>query len=138
MKRFLFLIATFVVFQIPHPLFALSQKGFEALNTFTKILHYVEKDYVEPADEKKLINGAIRGMLSTLDPHTVYLSPKVYSHLKADTSGTFGGVGLEITVRDGWVTVVSPIEGSPALKAGIQPGDRILKINGQSSKGMDL
>lgn len=138
MKRFLFLITTLAIFQISHPLFALSQKGFEALNTFTKILHYVEKDYVEPADEKKLIHGAIRGMLSTLDPHTVYLSPKVYGHLKADTSGTFGGVGLEITVRDGWVTVVSPIEGSPALKAGIKPGDRILKINGQSSKGMDL
>lgn len=119
-------------------LLALSEEGFKTLNIFTKILHYVEQDYVEPVDEKRLLQGAIRGMLVTLDPHSVYLTPSVYKHLKADTSGTFGGVGLEITVRDGWVTVVSPVEGSPAQKAGIQPGDRILKINGQSTKGMDL
>ncbi len=138
MKRLLFLLTTLALFQTPLPLFALTEEGFETLNIFTKILHFVEKDYVEEADEKRLLQGAIRGMLSTLDPHSVYLSPSVYKHLKADTSGTFGGVGIEITVRDGWLTVVSPVEGSPAFKAGIQPGDRVLEINGKSTKGMDL
>lgn len=117
---------------------ALSDKGFETLNIFTKILHYVEEEYVEDVDEQKLLRGAIRGMLSSLDPHTVYLTPSVYENLKADTTGIFGGVGLEITVRDGWITVVSPLEGTPAAKAGILPWDRILQINGQSTKGMDL
>lgn len=138
MKRFFLFITAALLLQAPSKLFALSEKGFETLGVFTKILHYVEKDYVEAVDEEDLLHGAIRGMLSTLDPHTVYLSPKVYKHLKADTSGTFGGVGLEITVREGWVTVVSPIEGSPALKAGIRSGDRILKIDGKSTKGLDL
>lgn len=138
MKKFLIAISILIWLIPPIPLFALSEKGFEALDIFTKILHYVEKDYVESVDERRLIRGAIRGMLSTLDPHSVYLSPKIYKHLKADTSGIFGGVGLEITVRDGWVTVVSPVEGTPAAQAGIKPGDRILKINGKSTKGMDL
>lgn len=120
------------------PVFALSDEGFKKLELFSRILHYVETQYVEAPNEKRLLEGAIRGMLSTLDPHTVYLSPDVYKHLKDDTSGTFGGVGLEITVRDGWVTVVTPIDGSPAQTAGIHPGDRILKINGKPTKGMDL
>lgn len=117
---------------------ALTEKGYEALNTFTKILHHIEKDYVVQVDEKALLQGAIRGMLSNVDPHTVYLSPQIYKHLKDDTSGFFGGVGLEITARDDWITVVSPIEGSPAANAGVKPQDRILKINGKSTKGKDL
>ncbi len=117
---------------------SLTSKGFETLNIFSKILHYVENEYVEPVEEQRLLRGAIRGMLSSLDPHTVYLSPEIYKELKADTSGIFGGVGLEITVRDGWVTVVAAVEGTPASQAGIQSGDRILKINGKSTKEMDL
>lgn len=138
MKKFFAFVVGFLLFQSPSRSFALTEEGFEALNVFSKILFYVEKDYVENVDEKELLQGAIRGMLSTLDPHSVYLSPKVYKHLKADTSGTFGGVGLEITTRDGWITVVSPVEGSPAMKMGVLPSDRILKINGKSTKGMDL
>lgn len=138
MKKFFAFVVGFLLFQSPSRSFALTKEGFEALNVFSKILFYVEKDYVENVDEKELLQGAIRGMLSTLDPHSVYLSPKIYKHLKADTSGTFGGVGIEITIRDGWITVVSPVEGSPAMKMGVLPSDRILKINGKSTKGMDL
>lgn len=138
MKRILILAASLLLSQMSGKSFALTEEGFQTLNIFTKILHYVEKDYVEEVDEKELLQGAIRGMLNVLDPHSVYLTPKIYKHLRDDTSGTFGGVGLEITVRDGWITVVSPVEGSPAQKAGVQPGDRILKISGKSTKGMDL
>lgn len=138
MKKYLLLAAVLLAINQPAKLFALSEKGFEALNIFTKVLYYVENDYVEAIDEERLLHGAIRGLLSSLDPHTVYLSPAIYKHLKADTSGIFGGVGLEITIRDGWVTVVTPLEGTPAFHSGIQPGDRILQINGQSTKGMDL
>ena len=133
-----FLFAAFFAALFGAPVQALTEKGFEALNTFTKILHHIENDYVTEVDQEKLLQGAIRGMLSSVDPHTVYLSPEIYKHLKDDTSGVFGGVGLEITVRDGWITVISPIEGTPAFAAGIQSGDRILKINEKPTKGNDL
>lgn len=133
MKKFFVFLLLFAT-----PAFALDDKGFETLNVFTKILNYVENDYVEKVDNQKLLRGAIRGMLSTLDPHTVYLAPEIYKELKADTSGIFGGVGLEVTVRGGWVTIVSAVDGTPAFRAGVQPGDRILKIDGRSTKEMDL
>ncbi|MBI5298681.1 MAG: S41 family peptidase [Deltaproteobacteria bacterium] len=134
-----FLVLVLGLWSIVHsPAFALTQKGYETLGIFSRVLHYVEEDYVESVDEQRLLRGAIRGMLQVLDPHTVYLSPDVYKELKADTSGIFGGVGLEITVRDGWITVVSGVEGTPAFKAGIQSGDRILRIDGKSTKEMDL
>lgn len=138
MKKIIFVATILIVMGFHTKGFSLSEKGFETINIFTKILHYVENDYVETVDEQRLLRGAIRGLLSSLDPHTVYLSPDIYKELRADTSGIFGGVGLEITVRDGWITVVAAVEGTPAYRAGIQPGDRILKINGRSTKEMDL
>lgn len=137
MKKFFALLLLFAAALAP-PSFALTQKGYETLTVFSKVLHYVENDYVEKVDEQKVLRGAIRGMLQVLDPHTVYLSPDVYKELKADTSGIFGGVGLEITVRDGWITVVSAVEGTPAYNSGIRSGDRILRIDGKSTKEMDL
>lgn len=117
---------------------ALSDKIYKSLETFTRIIEIVDKQYVEPVDEEELIEGAIRGMLSSLDPHTVYLPPRMYKDFKSDTTGKFGGIGIEITIRDDVLTVVSPIEDSPAFKAGIQSGDKIVKINGKSTKGMSL
>lgn len=119
-------------------LHALSDKIFAELETFTRIMEIVDKEYVDPIDEKSLVEGAINGMLSSLDPYTVYMPPKAYRDFKADTSGKFGGVGLEITIREGVLTVVSPIEGSPAALAGIKEGDRILKIDGAMTKNMTL
>jgi carboxyl-terminal processing protease len=117
---------------------ALQEKVYKSLDLFTKVLYLVEKDYVEETDGEELIYGAIKGMLGTLDPYSVFLTPDIYKELKVDTVGRFGGVGLEITLQQGILTVVSPIEDTPAARAGIKPGDRILKINGKSTKEMNL
>jgi carboxyl-terminal processing protease len=117
---------------------ALTEKGFKSLHIFTKVLSYIEDSYVDQVDEQKLVGGAIRGMLMTLDPHSVYMSPAVFRELKVDTSGRFDGVGIEVAIRDGVLTVIAPIKGSPADRAGVEPGDRILKINGETTEGLDL
>ncbi|MCE9625359.1 MAG: S41 family peptidase [Deltaproteobacteria bacterium] len=117
---------------------ALPEKIYKALDLFSKVLFIVEKDYVEPVDGQNLVYGAIKGMLGTLDPYTVFLTPDVYKELKVDTMGRFGGVGIEITLQNGVLTVVSPIEDSPAERAGVKSGDKIVKINGTITKGMNL
>jgi carboxyl-terminal processing protease len=108
--------------------------NFEYLDLFTKVLHFVQTNYVEEVDNKKLIEGAIKGMLATLDPHTVYLPADQFKEMQVDTSGKFGGLGIEITVQDGYLTVVTPIDDTPAFYAGVEPGDRILIIEDKAKK----
>jgi carboxyl-terminal processing protease len=105
---------------------------------FTEVLSYVEANYVEEVDPNKLVQGAIRGMLRTLDPHSSFMPPEVYREMQIETEGRFGGLGIEITIRDDILTVVSPIEGTPAFRAGIEPGDQIVKVDGESTKDMSL
>ncbi len=107
---------------------------YEQLDLFTKVLHYVQQNYVEEVDQKKLIEGAIKGMLSTLDPHTIFLPPDQFKEMQVDTSGKFGGLGIEITVTDGYLTVVTPIEDTPAFQAGIEAGDKIIQIEDKAKK----
>jgi carboxyl-terminal processing protease len=108
--------------------------SFEHLELFTKVLHYVQSNYVEKVDTKKLIEGAIKGMLSTLDPHTTYMPSEQFKEMQVDTSGKFGGLGVEITVTDGYLTVVTAIEDTPAFKAGVEPGDKIILIEDKVTK----
>ncbi|MFC1491650.1 S41 family peptidase [Nitrospinota bacterium] len=108
------------------------------LRTFTEVLSLVESSYVNEIEGKKLIRGAIRGMLRTLDPHTSYMSPEFYREMQVETSGRFGGLGIEITIRDSILTVVTPIEDTPAYRAGIKAGDRIVQIEGKNTKEMNL
>ena len=108
--------------------------NFEYLDVFTKVLHFVQQNYVEEVDTKKLMEGAIKGMLSTLDPHTVYLPPEQFKEMQVDTSGKFGGLGIEITITDGYLTVVTPIDDTPAWRMGIEPGDKIVKIEDKAKK----
>lgn len=136
-KKFIF--AGFVAsILIPATSYALTEKGYRSLHQLTKIMRYVEENYVSQVDEENMIRGAIRGMLGTLDPHTVYMSPEIYRELKVDTSGRFDGVGIEVAIRDGWLTVVSPVKGSPADEAGIAAGDKIVKINGHPTRDLNL
>ncbi|MCK4378991.1 MAG: PDZ domain-containing protein, partial [Deltaproteobacteria bacterium] len=111
---------------------------YENIKKFTDVLSLVQKYYVESVDSKKLIYGSIKGMLSDLDPHSSFMPPEMFKEMQVETQGSFGGLGIEITIRDGVLTVVSPIEDTPAFKAGIKAGDRILKINDELSKNMTL
>jgi len=117
---------------------AVGRQDYESLESFSNILSIVKKNYVEDVETKNLVNGAINGMLSSLDPHSAYLTPDLYKDLQSDTQGRFGGLGIEITVKGGILTVVSPIEDTPAFKAGIQPGDQIFKIEDEFTKDMSL
>src|SRR5215510_8272990 len=117
---------------------AVPRQDYESLEAFTNILSIVKKNYVEDVETKNLVNGAINGMLNSLDPHSAYLTPDLYKELQSDTQGRFGGLGIEITVKGGILTVVSPIEDTPAAKAGIKPGDQIFKIEEEFTKDMSL
>jgi carboxyl-terminal processing protease len=117
---------------------AVPKESYEGLETFTNILTIIQKNYVDEVSTKQLIEGAITGMLTALDPHSAYLTPDLYRELQVDTKGSFGGLGIEITHRNGVLTVVSPIDGTPAYRSGIKAGDQILKIDGEFTKDMTL
>ena len=114
------------------------ENTYERLKVFSEILSLIESSYVEPVESKALIEGAIRGMVKALDPHTSYLPPEAFREMQVETSGKFGGLGIEISMRNGVLTVISPIDGTPAFNAGIQAGDKIIKIEGNSTLDMTL
>src|SRR5512136_547354 len=117
---------------------ALPNSMYEDLKVFTDVIGYIQKDYVEETKSKDLIHGAIKGMLGTLDPHSAFMPPNAYKEMQEETRGRFEGLGIEITVKDGILTVVSRIEDTPAFKAGIMAGDQIIKIEGDSTKNFTL
>jgi carboxyl-terminal processing protease len=108
------------------------------LQTFTKVLNLIQQYYVEEVDSRKLLYGAIKGMLRELDPHTNFMPADIYKEFESETSGEFGGLGIEISVQSGILTIISPIEDAPAWEAGIKSGDKIVGINGTSTKGLSL
>lgn len=110
----------------------------EELRAFTDVYARIKSDYVEPVDDKKLIDLAINGMVSGLDPHSAYLDAEGFKDLQVGTQGEFGGLGIEVGMEDGFVKVVSPIEDTPAYKAGVKPGDLIIKLDDTPVKGMSL
>jgi carboxyl-terminal processing protease len=114
------------------------QKIYENLEVFANVLSIVQDSYVEEIDSEEVIQGAIKGMLNTLDPHSSYLKPEDFKELQVETKGSFSGIGIEITLKDDMLTVVSPIEGTPAFEAGLQAGDKIIKIGDEFTKDMDL
>jgi carboxyl-terminal processing protease len=117
---------------------ALAPLPLDELKTFAEVFSRIQQDYVEPVDNKKILEDAIQGMLSGLDPHSAYLDPEGYKEIRIGTEGQFGGLGIEVTMENGFVKVVTPIEDTPAAKAGLLTGDLIVRINKESVKGLSL
>jgi len=111
---------------------------YKKLELFEAALSIVRSDYVEQPQAEQLVYGALKGMLSTLDPYSQFLDPDSYNELKVDTEGQFGGLGIEITIKDDLLTIISPIDDTPAYQAGLQPADRIVKIDGQVTRGITV
>lgn len=111
---------------------------YQQVELFSDVIALVQTGYVEEVKPKELIYGALKGMLASLDPHSQFLDPEAYEDLRIDTSGEFGGIGIEITVKDGLLTVITPIQGTPAWKAGVKAGDRIVKIDEELTRDMTL
>ncbi len=117
---------------------AWAEERYSDLQLFSKVLNLIQQYYVEPVDTKKLIYGAIKGMLKELDPHTNFMAPEIFKDFESETSGEFGGLGIEIAVQNGILTIISPIEDTPAWEAGIKPGDKVISVDGHSTKGLSL
>ncbi len=111
---------------------------YEELKTFSEVLTQIQKHYVEEVKPKDLVQGAIRGMLATLDPHSAYMTPEMFKEIQVETKGEFGGVGIQIGIKDNRLAVIAPIEGTPAQKAGIRAGDFIIKVNEETTKDLTL
>lgn len=120
------------------PVTAKAPLPLDELRTFAEVMDRIKAAYVDPVDDKTLLENAIKGMLSNLDPHSAYLGPEDFADLQESTSGEFGGLGIEVGIEDGFIKVVSPIDDTPATKAGIQAGDLIVKINGQPTRGQTM
>jgi len=114
------------------------EETYKNLEVFSSVLSIVQQDYVDEVNTKEALEGAIKGMLTNLDPHSSYLKPDDFKELQVETKGSFSGIGIEITIKDDMLTVVSPIEDTPAFKAGIKAGDRIIKIEGESTMDMSI
>lgn len=141
MKNITIFLITFLLL-LSSPLFGSETKEreeiYKNLETFSNVLTLLQQNYVDEIDPHDVITGAINGMLTSLDPHSSYMLPEDFKELQEETKGKFSGVGIEITIKDSILTVVSPIEDTPAYKAGVQAGDQIIRINNESTKQMTL
>ncbi len=117
---------------------AIDRNTYKNLKTFSEVLDMVEKNYVEPVESDKLIQGAINGMIKSLDPHSSFMTADMYKELEVETRGSFGGLGIEITILKDVLTIVSPIEDTPAFNAGLKAGDQIIKIDDKSTKDITI
>ena len=122
----------------PAPKIAENRSRFENLELFNKVLHLVETQYYRPVSTEKLIEGALKGMMETLDPHSAFLNKDFFEKMQNDTAGEFGGLGLEVTQKDGIIYIVTPIDDTPAFRSGIKPKDKLVEINHEPISGMTL
>jgi carboxyl-terminal processing protease len=122
----------------PAPRINENRSRFEQLELFNKVLHLIETQYYRPVSTEKLIEGALKGMMDTLDPHSAFLNKEFFEKMQNDTQGEFGGLGLEVTQREGVIYIITPIDDTPAFRAGILPKDKLVEINHEPIVGMSL
>lgn len=130
------IIATIAVSSVVF--FSNAQERYSELQNFSKVLNLIQQYYVEEVDTKKLIQGAIKGMLKELDPHTSFMAAEAFKEFETETTGEFGGLGIEMSIQNGVLTIISPIEDTPAWIAGVKPGDKVIAIDKKSTKGLSL
>ncbi|KHD88068.1 MAG: peptidase S41 [Bdellovibrio sp. ArHS] len=135
---FALLLTLFIMAETGFQIRAFAQERYADLQNFSKVLNLIQQYYVEPVDTKKLVYGAIKGMLRELDPHTNFMPPDIFKDFETETSGEFGGLGIEISIQNGVLTIISPIEDAPAWEAGIKAGDKVIAVDGHSTKGVSL
>ncbi|HBU36672.1 MAG TPA: peptidase S41, partial [Planctomycetaceae bacterium] len=141
MRITLWIVSFLLLFTLaiaPGPTIAAKDDHFQALKRFSQVLDMVESYYVQPISRKELIDNSIKGMIEELDPHSTYLTPEDYKDMQEQTAGKFSGIGIEISMEQGRLIVVAPIEDTPAYKAGLLAGDLILEIDGESTQDMTL
>jgi carboxyl-terminal processing protease len=115
-----------------------AEERYVELQNFSKVLNLIQQSYVDNVDTKKLVYGAIKGMLRELDPHTTFMTPDMFKDFESETQGEFGGLGIEITIQNGILIIISPIEDAPAWHAGVKAGDKVIQIDSHSTKGITL
>ncbi len=113
-------------------------KTYEQLSFLVDVLNYVQENYVDPVDVQKLVYGSAAGMVRTLDPFSQFMEPEAHREIKAETEGEFGGIGIRIIEKDDWLTVLTPLPDTPAYRAGVLPNDRIVEIDGESTRDLDV
>ena len=140
---FLPVLVALVLLAPPRPVLAAESAASEALpledlRLFAEIFNMIKSDYVESVDDATLLKNAVRGMLNGLDPHSAYLDAESFQEINIDTRGEFGGLGIEVTLEEGVIRVVAPLDGTPADRAGIKSGDLIIRLDGMTVKGNSL
>ena len=136
----IFFLANSIIFSFSWKVFAEEEKTnvYQQLNMFGEVYERVRREYVEEVSDKELIEAAIEGMLQSLDPHSSFMNEDTFKDMQVQTKGEFGGLGIEVSMEDGFVKVVSPIDDTPAFEAGVEAGDFIIEIDGESVYGMSL
>ena len=137
-KVFLFNLITILILINQNGFAQTNEKLYEKIDIFSEVLEKIEKEYVDEVDQAEIMDSAINGVLQSLDPSSGYMSPEVYNNMQTETSGKFGGLGIEVGMEAGVVKVISPIDNTPASKAGIKAGDYIVRINGEQVQGKTL
>ena len=132
------MIIAFISINVATPAIAAKTETYNQLNLFADVFERIRSQYVKEVDDEELIEAAINGMLTSLDPHSTYLNSKRYENMRVQTSGEFGGLGIEVTMDRGVILVVSPMDDTPAERAGVEAGDYITKINGEQINGLTL
>ena len=138
-SKFIFYIFLTVFVYFPNKLYAQNvDKFYEKIDLFSEVLEKIQSEYVDEVDQVEVMDAAINGLLQSLDPYSGYMDPKTFDESQTETSGKFGGLGIEVSMEAGVVKVIAPIDGTPAAKAGVKAGDYIVKINGEQVRGKTL